>query len=56
MLKIREDDLEAIDPAAVIAKKSTGYGAEVLVHKDMIPDGFVTEKVSAESIMVAMAK
>lgn len=56
MVSLRASDFEAIDPAAVLSRRDTGYGVEALVKRSMVPAGLRVEKAGIENIIVAMAK
>lgn len=56
LVSVSNIDFEAIDSAAVISSRHTGYGVEALVKRDMAPAGMQTEKAGIENIIVAMAK
>lgn len=55
-VSLSKADFEALDPKAVVASHSTGYGVQALVRRDKVPAGLRTERAGIEDIMVAMAK
>lgn len=48
--------LSALDPAAVIGRRSTPYGVTALVRRDAAPAGAALDPVSIEDLFVTMAK
>ncbi len=56
ILKIEEKDLESIPETAIIRKKQTSFGYELLVKKNEINSSFTTEKTNLETIVLFMAK
>lgn len=56
IVHMKESDLSAISKEAVIGKKVSPYGAEVLVRKDKVPAGFTVSPVSIEDLFVFMIK
>ena len=45
-----------IDESAIIGKRTTPYGAELLVNKKLIPQGLSVGKVDIEQLFIFMAK
>ena len=56
LLTLRREDFQALDPAAVVSSRDSGYGVEALVRRDMVPEGLRIERAGIERIIVAMAK
>lgn len=56
LLTLRREDFQALDPAAVVSSRDSGYGVETLVRRDMVPEGLRIERAGIERIIVAMAK
>ena len=56
ILKGTARQLEELDPAAVVGKKVTPYGAQALVRRSGIPAGFVTEHTNLEDIILFLAQ
>ena len=50
------DQLEELDPAAILRQRTTPYGAEALVRRDGMPDGSLLTPVSIEELFVQMVK
>ena len=56
LLHCTAERLEELDPAAVKSKKVTPYGAEALVLRDGVPEGWNLSPVSIEELFVYMVK
>ena len=56
LVSLGKDDFEALDPAAVVSSRNTGYGVEALVRRSLVPGGLHLEKAGIENIIIAMAK
>ena len=56
VLKIEEKDFESIPECAIVRKKKTAFGYELLVKKNNINNSFTTEKTNLEAIVLFMAK
>ena len=56
VLKIEEKDFESIPECAIVRKKKTAFGYELLVKKNNINNSFTTEKTNLEDIVLFMAK
>ena len=56
LLHCTAEQLEDLDPAAVKSKKVTPYGAEALVLRDGVPEGWNLSPVSIEELFVYMVK
>ena len=56
LVKLTAEQLEALDPAAVVGKRTGPYGGAALVRRGMIPAGFVTERTNLEDIILFLAK
>ena len=56
VLKIEEKDFDAIPECAIVRKKKTAFGYELLVKKNNINNSFTTEKTNLETIVLFMAK
>ena len=50
------EQLDAIDPAAVIGKRVNAYGGQVIVRRDAVPAGMAISPVSIEELFVFMVK
>ena len=50
------ESIAALPPTAVIGKRESPYGAEVLVRKDLLPDGMPVRSTSLEEIFIFMSK
>jgi ABC-2 type transport system ATP-binding protein len=51
-----EQELSAIDPAAIKGKKITNYGAEAIVLRDAIPSGLAVSPIDIEELFIFMVK
>lgn len=56
LVKCGNDELSAIDPAAIIGKRTNTFGAELLMLTEQVPDGFVSAKAGIEDIMLMIIK
>ena len=56
LVKLSQNQLAELDPAAVAGVKEGPYGAEALVKRDLIPGHFVTEHTNLEDIILFLAK
>ena len=56
VVRLRRSELEALEPTAVVGKKVTDYGAEVLVKRDGVPTSFIREHLTLEDIILFLAK
>ena len=56
LLHCPAEQLEELDPEAVKSKKVTPYGAEALVLRDGVPEGWNLSTVSIEELFVYMVK
>ncbi len=54
--KLQSDEFEALPEDAIIAKKTTAYGYDALVYKNMINESIKLEKTTLEDIVVFMAR
>ena len=54
-LQVTPEQFKELDPAAVIGRRTTPYGTEVIVRKDRIPD-WDTQPVDIEELFVFMVK
>jgi ABC-2 type transport system ATP-binding protein len=50
------DDAEALPEACICAKRTSAYGAEVLVKRQHAPNWVPVEEVSMEDLMVLLVK
>lgn len=50
------DQLSSLEPHAILGKRVTPYGAEVVVRKDRIPEGFDVKPVELEELFIQMVK
>lgn len=56
LVRLSQENFEALPEEAVLSKKVSSYGVEALVLKHQIADVFVTEHTSLEDIILFMAK
>ena len=54
-LQVTPEQFRELDPAAVIGRRTTPYGTEVIVRKDRIP-AWDTQPVDIEELFVFMVK
>ena len=50
------EQLDVIDPAAVIGRRVNAYGGQIIVRRDAVPAGMAISPVSMEELFVFMAK
>lgn len=55
-LNTTEAELSALDAAAVKGKKSTPYGVQAIVDRELLPHGFESKPVTIEELFVFMSK
>lgn len=56
IIKLSSQDLEAVPEEAIIGKRKTSYGFDLLVLRDKISSGFRAERTTLEDIILFMAK
>ncbi len=56
ILRCTEEELSDISEDAVKHKKITPYGAEAIVKRDLLPDGYSVSAVGLEELFVSMIK
>ena len=56
ILRCAEEELSDIPEDALKHKKITPYGAEAIVKRDLLPDGFSVSAVGLEELFVSMIK
>lgn len=53
---ISNEDVRNIDEEAIIGRRTHSFGQELLVKKDMVPDGIKLQKPTIEDIMIYFVK
>lgn len=56
LVKLSKEDFEALPANAIVRKKNTSYGYEVLIIKDQVNQAFTSEKTTLEDIILFMTK
>ena len=56
MLPCTKEQLEALDPGAVLCRKDTPYGSHAIVRRQAVPAGLPLSPISIEELFVFMAK
>lgn len=56
MLRCTSQQLNQIEPSAIIGKKENAYGTEAIVRRDRIPTSFTISPVSLEELFVFMVR
>lgn len=56
VLHCAAETLDALDPAAVLGRRITPYGAEAVVRRDGLPGGMTASPVSMEELFLYMVK
>lgn len=56
ILRCTADQLDALDPSAVRAKRVGAFGCEALVRRDGIPENWSVEPVNIEQIMLFLTR
>lgn len=51
-----KEQLKSIKKEAIIGKKESSYGTELIVKREAVPQGFSISPVSIEELFVFMAK
>lgn len=50
------EQVRGIDPKAIVGKRTHHFGVEVMLKRELVPEGIELEKVTVEDIMVFMIK
>lgn len=53
---LTREQLQEIDPRAIVGKRTHQFGVEAMLKRDLVPDSIELEKVNVEDIMVFMIK
>ncbi len=53
---LTKEQLEEIDPKAIVGKRTHQFGVEALLKRDLVPSSIELEKANVEDIMVFMIK
>lgn len=56
MLHCTAEQLDDVDPAAVIYRKETPYGVQAIVHRQTVPGSMTLSPISIEELFVFMVK
>ena len=56
LAQLSKADFAALDPDAVIGRRSTPYGVTAIVRRDAVPAGLALEPVSIEDLFILMVK
>ncbi len=56
LIRLKDDEFEALSDTAVLSHKKTSYGCEALVYKNKIPQTFATEHTSLEDIILYLSR
>ena len=56
LLRCTQEELAALDSAAVIGVKSSPYGVEAIVRRDAVPADAALSPVSIEDLFICMSK
>ena len=56
ILRCTADQLNALDPSAVRAKRVGTFGCEALVRRDGVPENWSVEPVNIEQIMLFLTR
>ena len=56
VIRCNEEELQNIDPAAVIGRKRSPYGTEAIVLRAAVPGGLVISPVDIEQLFIFMVK
>ncbi len=56
MLHCTAEQLDDVDPAAVICRKETPYGIQAIVHRQAVPGSLTLSPISIEELFVFMVK
>lgn len=56
ILRCTADQLDALDPSAVQAKRVGAFGCEALVRRDGVPANWSVELVNIEQIMLFLTR
>lgn len=56
VMHISRDQMETLDPKAIIGKRVSSYGAEVLIKRNEVPTGSEISPINIEDLFVFMVK
>ena len=56
IVKCGNEELDAINKADIVGKRTNTFGAELLMFSDRVPEGFVSAKAGIEDIMLMIIK
>jgi ABC-2 type transport system ATP-binding protein len=56
IVTLSKEQLNEIDPKAIVGVREHRFGVEALVKRNLIPKSFEAEKITIEDIMVYMIK
>ena len=56
IIQCTKEQLQELDPSAIIGVKQTSYNTEAVILRDQIPEGFSVEPVSIEDLFIFMIK
>lgn len=56
IIRCSEQELAAIDPAAILGRRVTNYGTEALVRRDAVPAGLAISPIGIEELFIFMVK
>ena len=56
ILRCTAEQMDELDPEAIIHRKDSAWGAEAVVRRDAVPEGMELSPVSVEELFVHMVK
>lgn len=56
LLKCSEEELERVDPSAILARQAHRYGVDALVERAHVPAGLKVDMVNLEDLIILLAK
>ena len=56
IIQCTKEQLQELDPSAIIGVKQTSYNTEAVILRDQIPEGFSVQPVSIEDLFIFMIK
>lgn len=56
IIRCSEQEIAAIDPAAILGRRVTNYGTEALVRREAVPAGLAISPIGIEELFIFMVK
>ena len=56
MIQCTDEQLQELNPSAIIGSKHTSYNTEAVILRDQIPESFPVQPISIEDLFIFMIK